>query len=117
MSKERAEADFYGKHGGARLGERVTPPKRPTMSGHVPVRFQQSTIERIKAISAEEGVTVSTWIRRVIDEAVRARLTPQTKTRVVSMTLDAPAPLNTVPSGGDAKVSFCYAGGVTSLAD
>lgn len=86
MTKEQEEADFYRRKEGARAGERVTPARSARMVGHVPVRFQQSMIDRIKALSAEEGVTVSTWIRRAVDEAVRARAVTQTRPSVETVT-------------------------------
>jgi hypothetical protein len=79
MTNEQAEADFYAREGGAQLGERVTPTGRRPMTGHVPVRFPQTTIDQIKTLAAEDGVTVSTWIRRVVDEAVRSRSASKTE--------------------------------------
>jgi predicted DNA binding CopG/RHH family protein len=32
------------------------------------VRFPSETIERVKDVAGAEGVTVSAWIRRAIDE-------------------------------------------------
>lgn len=42
-------------------------PQRP-LAGHAPVRFPSETIERVKDVAGAEGVTVSAWIRRAIDE-------------------------------------------------
>ena len=48
-------------------------PVRP-LTQHVPVRFPAETIRRIKGIADAEGVTVSTWIRRAVDEKLRRQL-------------------------------------------
>jgi predicted HicB family RNase H-like nuclease len=79
MAKEQAEADFYALEEGGRLGEHVTPSGRRPMTGHAAVRFPQTTIDQIKTLAAEDGVTVSTWIRRVVDEAVRSRSASKTE--------------------------------------
>jgi predicted DNA binding CopG/RHH family protein len=44
------------------------------LTQHVPVRFPAETIRRIKGIADAEGVTVSTWIRRAVDEKLRRQL-------------------------------------------
>ena len=77
---DKEAAEFYASPDALQAGRRVTPPPtvRPSMSGHVPVRFPQSTISEIKRIAAEDGVTVSNWIRRLVDEEVARRTPPQT---------------------------------------
>lgn len=45
----------------------------PRLTTHVPIRFSATVIERVKELSAEEGKTVSSWIRDVIDREVIRR--------------------------------------------
>jgi len=54
-------------------------PKR-VLSRHVPIRFRPQTIARAKAIAERDGMTVSSWIRGVVEREVERRLPapPQT---------------------------------------
>ena len=50
---------------------RRLPPSRSKLGGAVPVRFEADMIDRIKSISENEGITVSSWIRREISRVLR----------------------------------------------
>jgi predicted DNA binding CopG/RHH family protein len=74
MSDDQAY-DYYADDSHQQLGERVTERiPRPRMTGHVPVRFPEETIACIKAIADHDGLTVSTWIRRVVMHEIERRL-------------------------------------------
>jgi hypothetical protein len=45
----------------------------PRLTTHVPIRFSAAVIERVKELAAEDGKTVSSWIRDVIDREVLRR--------------------------------------------
>jgi len=75
------EARYYARADALSAGARVTPAARPRLSGHVPVRFPVSTIDLIKRFSIEDGVTVSTWVRRTVDKAIAMRATATTTSR------------------------------------
>jgi predicted DNA-binding protein len=45
-------------------------PDRP-LTQHVPVRFPAETIEQVKRLADADGMTVSAWIRRAVERAVR----------------------------------------------
>ncbi len=45
-------------------------PERP-LTQHVPVRFPAETIEQVKRLADADGMTVSAWIRRAVERAVR----------------------------------------------
>lgn len=47
-------------------------PDRP-LTQHIPVRFPSETIRRATRLADADGVTVSSWIRRVADEALGLR--------------------------------------------
>jgi hypothetical protein len=50
----------------------------PRLSTHVPVRFSATVIERVKELAIEDGKTVSSWIRDVVDQEVLRREQPKT---------------------------------------
>ena len=52
-------------------GQRRT---KPVLTTHVPVRFTPETIAAVKALADEDGRTVSSWIRRIIDLEIQRRL-------------------------------------------
>ncbi len=47
-------------------------PARP-LTQHVPVRFPAVTIEQVRTLAEADGMTVSAWIRRAVETAVRDR--------------------------------------------
>jgi hypothetical protein len=59
-----------------------TPRKRAgqpsRLTTHVPVRFSATVIERVKELANEDGKTVSSWIRDVIEREILRREQPRT---------------------------------------
>jgi hypothetical protein len=47
--------------------------RRGPLTRHVPVRFPAETIDRVLALADAEGITVSSWIRRAVEEDMRRR--------------------------------------------
>lgn len=45
-------------------------PARP-LTQHVPVRFSAETIEHVRILAEEDGMTVSAWIRRAVERTLR----------------------------------------------
>jgi hypothetical protein len=45
----------------------------PRLTTHVPIRLSAAVIERVKELAAEDGKTVSSWIRDVIDQEILRR--------------------------------------------
>lgn len=43
------------------------------LARHVPVRFPAETIEAVRPLAHGDGMTVSAWIRRALDSAIRQR--------------------------------------------
>lgn len=41
------------------------------LSRHVPIRFEAEVIERAKTLAESEGLTVSSWIRRLVEQALQ----------------------------------------------
>jgi hypothetical protein len=72
------EAEFYKNRDNIKLGRRVTPAPRVPMTGHVPVRFSESVVARVKVLAAKDGVTVSTWIRNLVLKEIERRSQPRT---------------------------------------
>lgn len=46
--------------------------QQPRLSGMTSVRFTPEVIETVKGIALGEGVTVGSWIRRLVDRAIEA---------------------------------------------
>src|SRR5260370_5745244 len=44
------------------------------LSSHIPVRFDVATIDKVKRFATDDGMTVSAWIRAVVDREVQWRL-------------------------------------------
>jgi len=70
------EADVYADPAGR---VPVGPPRRrqgqgKMLSGHVPVRFSPSVIAWVRALAAEDGLTVSAWIRSLVEREVDRRM-------------------------------------------
>ncbi len=81
MSDEEAHEFYADPANQEPAGEPRALPRRP-LSTHVPVRFRPETIALIKELAAREDTTVSGWIRKEIDEAIRRKL-PRPRTRRV----------------------------------
>lgn len=47
--------------------------ERPMKSGMIPVRFSPDVIAAVKSFASHDGVTVSTWIRRLVGREVQRR--------------------------------------------
>lgn len=43
------------------------------LTTHVPIRFSSAVIERVKELAADDGKTVSSWIRDVVEREVLLR--------------------------------------------
>lgn len=59
-----------------------TSPRGPTgrLTSHVPVRFDPATIEFVQQVASEDGMTVSSWIRHVVEAELHRRLPWQSET-------------------------------------
>jgi hypothetical protein len=58
--------------------KRASQPRR--LSSHVPVRFDGATIDAVKRFAVDDGMTVSAWIRALVDREVQWRLARVTYT-------------------------------------
>lgn len=48
--------------------------ERGPLASHVPVRFESRTIDNVRFLAEKDGVTVSTWIRSLVEREVEKRL-------------------------------------------
>ena len=57
--------------------EKAKPIRRrgKVLTNHVPVRFPPEMIVEVKRLAEQEGLTVSTWIRRAVSQAIRKEQT------------------------------------------
>jgi len=75
MSDSDAEAfEHYDEHA-RREPAPGQPRRRPdrALTEHVPVRFPAATIEAVRQLAETDGMTVSAWIRRAVESAMRGR--------------------------------------------
>jgi hypothetical protein len=50
----------------------------PMKSGMIPVRFAPDVVDAVKRFAAQDGVTVSTWIRQLVGTEIQRRQPPAT---------------------------------------
>jgi predicted DNA binding CopG/RHH family protein len=50
------------------------------LASHVPIRFSATTIAKVKNLAEEDGLTVSSWIRRLAEREVERRLSARNQT-------------------------------------
>ena len=67
--------DYYSKPEHQQMGEGpiVRPPRPTRMKDAVPIRFHDATIEAVKELADADGVTVSEWIRRLVNREIEVR--------------------------------------------
>ena len=67
--------EYYSKPENQWRGEGpvVRPPRPTRMKDAVPIRFHDATIEAVKDFADADGVTVSEWIRRLVNREIEAR--------------------------------------------
>lgn len=46
----------------------------PVLTEHVPVRFRPEVVARVRSLAERDGVTISSWIRQAVEEAVERRM-------------------------------------------
>jgi hypothetical protein len=73
--KDDAAARFYEDAQNLRPeGEPKRPRRALRLSSHVPIRFSAETISMIRGIAEEDGLTVSSWVRRLVEREVERRM-------------------------------------------
>ena len=48
-----------------------------TLSNHVPIRFNAGTMAAVQTLAHGDGMTVSAWIRAIVERELLRRLPPQ----------------------------------------
>jgi hypothetical protein len=77
MSDEEVHA-FYGDPEHLAVDGPGQRRQRPMKTVMTPVRFAPEMIAAVKRFASEDGMTVSTWIRRVIAREIQRRQPPAT---------------------------------------
>jgi len=54
------------------------PLAREALNSHVPIRFSAATMASVQALAHGDGMTVSAWIRSIVDRELVRRMPPQT---------------------------------------
>jgi hypothetical protein len=80
--KEAEAHEFYKDPSHLAVTGRGEPPAQPMKSGLIPVRFTPDTIAAVKRVAKQDGVTVSTWIRRLVGKELQRRLPSTTSPRI-----------------------------------
>ena len=58
------------------------------LSNHIPIRFSAAAIAKVKYLADEDGLTVSSWVRRLVERELERRLSSRNAT---SSSVQAPA--------------------------
>jgi hypothetical protein len=76
--------DLYYDGGSAEsLGPAVRRSKpQGRLTNHVPIRFTDATISKVRDLAEEDGVSISSWIRLVVDREVARRRPMRPHSRV-----------------------------------
>lgn len=82
MYDDDAAAEFYSRPENRKPAG--TPRERRgqarRLTSHIPIRFRPQTIAKAKVIAERDGMTVSAWIRAVIEREVEKRLPTSSET-------------------------------------
>jgi len=81
MTDEEAY-EYYKNPDNLTTTGRVYEVPKGVLSRHVPIRFRPQTIAKAKAIAERDGMTVSSWIRAVVEREVERRMPASPKTRL-----------------------------------
>jgi hypothetical protein len=73
MSDEEAFEHYKDPSNRTPAGRAYRVPKS-ALSRHVPIRFRPLTIAKAKVIAERDGMTVSSWIRGVVEREVERRM-------------------------------------------
>lgn len=67
-------AEFYADPANrSSAGRKPTRRKAQGLTTHVPIRFRPESIEAIKRLAHEDGMTVSGWVRLLCEREIEAR--------------------------------------------
>jgi hypothetical protein len=73
-AKAEADCAFYENPENLRIhGPAHKRAGHPGLTEHVPVRFNRDTIAAIRVLSDADGMTVSAWVRRLVDREIKSR--------------------------------------------
>jgi hypothetical protein len=64
------------------VGPRARVGQARMLTSHVPIRFRPQTIEKAKVIAERDGMTVSSWIRGIVEREVERRMPALPQTRL-----------------------------------
>lgn len=101
-----SQDEKYNDGSTAGLGRAVRrrQPTSKRLANHVPVRFTEAVIARVREFADIDGVTVSTWIRNVVSREVERR-SPHPKT----VQSDRDGEIVLAPSDDSAQTAWTWA--------
>ena len=83
-------------------GPAVEPPRRGRLSSHLPVRFSPAVLASARQLAVEDGMSISSWIRWLVEREIMRRTPASTKPSVSDWTFEitgSPTDTCTVPAG------------------
>lgn len=103
MTEDNAAAEYYNK---PENRQPAGPPRRRAagsrrLDSHVPIRFSVATISRVKEVAAEDGKTVSSWIREVVEREILRRQRPITFGAVTVVSWQPKPSTSTIGTGSE----------------
>jgi hypothetical protein len=112
---ERQAHEFYSDPSNQIPGGPAVRRAGNRLSATVPVRFPQGIIDAVKRLADRDGVTVSSWIRRLVAREVMRRQPPTVTTasnsiaRYVASSSPSPSPETVPPAAPDTLELECIA--------
>ena len=70
---DKEAAEFYADPANQRPAGPGRKRRPARLTSHVPVRFDRDVIEAVKIVADRDGMTVSSWIRRAVRDALSLR--------------------------------------------
>jgi hypothetical protein len=70
---------YYDDHDMVTSGPPITPKRRPRLTNYLPIRFAPEYLGAARALAIEDGVSISTWVRTLVEREVLRR-SPATTT-------------------------------------
>ncbi len=63
-------------------GPAVVPPRRGRLSAHLPIRFSPDVLDAARRFAIEDGQSISSWVRLVVEREVMRRTSTRTVSRI-----------------------------------
>lgn len=82
-------------------GPAVAPTRRAKLSSHLPVRFSPTVLASARAFAAEDGLSISAWVRWLVEKEVMRRTPVKTTSSESGWVFDPPQAPDTRTGSGE----------------